>query len=142
MSKKIKISWPDFKTVITAELLEKENPVLCKEFWDGLPFETLFTASMSAGKMFKVPAPITFSDMSKAKLSFFPDQPIGTIFALSATAGLLVKYGPCVEPFRVASIARISEADLARFLPVVSELRDAYFHTKVINKAVFSRAGS
>jgi hypothetical protein len=142
MTRKIQISWPDFKTVISAELLEKENPVLCDEFWKGLPFETLFTASMSAGKMFKVPAPITFSAMSAAKLAFFPDQPIGTIFALSSTAGLLVKYGLCVEPFRIPRIAMISSKDLARFLPVVSELRDAYFHTKVINKAVFSRAGS
>jgi hypothetical protein len=142
MARKIKISWPDFKTTITAELLEKENPVLCAEFWKELPFGTLFTASMSAGKMFKVPAPITFSDISKAKLSFFPDQPIGTIFALSATSGLLVKYGLCVEPFRVPRIALIQKADLAKFLPVASELRDAYFHTKVVNEAVFSRAES
>jgi hypothetical protein len=140
MVRKFQITWPDFKVAIKAELADKENPDLCDQFWSGLPFETVFAASMSSGQMFKVPVPFILPDNTGGKPAFFPDEPPGTILSLAYMGSLLVKYGIVVEPFRLPRLARIKAADLSRFSDVAGKLRDAYFFTKVVNFAVFEKA--
>jgi hypothetical protein len=138
VSRKVQVEWPDFPVAIKFDLLDEENPKLCQRFWESLPFETVFAASMSAGEMFKVPIPFKLPDAPSDKLVFFPEQADGTILALGRN-GLLVKYGRVAEPFRLPRIGNIPESGLGRLREVAIKLRDAYFFTKVVNKAIFSR---
>lgn len=140
MSRQFQITWPDFKVTVRAALLDEENPEICEEFWRGLPFETVFAASMSSGEMFKVPVPFILPDSPCRQLGFFPEEAPGTILSLAYMGSLLVKYGIVAEPFRLPRLARIGTAELAKFMPVASRLRDAYFFTKAVNFAVFERA--
>jgi hypothetical protein len=140
MSRQFKITWPDFDVTVHATLADRENPLLCEQFWKGLPFETVFAASMSTGQMFKVPVPFILPDKPEGKLTFFPDVPAGTIVSLAYMGSLLVKYGIVVEPFRLPRLASISPRELNAFMGVAQKLRDAYFFTKVVNFAVFEKS--
>ncbi len=141
MSRKFEIEWPDFETVIQCDLLEDENPELCRIFRDSLPFRTLLAASMSAGEMFKVPVPVTLPDGDPEKRVFFPDQAPGTLLSLG-WGSLLLKYGVVAEPFRLPRLARVRDADLPALRNVATKLRDAYFFTKVVNMATFRAVAS
>jgi hypothetical protein len=134
------IEWTDFNVKIEVELLDKENPELCKKFLQGLPFKTVFAASMSAGEMFKVPILFPLPSVVPDKWLLMPDQPDGTIYALGSYA-LIVKYGIVVEPFQLPIIGRMSDSELSNFKSIATKLRDAYFFTKEINKAIFRRKG-
>jgi len=136
MSRKFEIVWPDFETVIECELLEDENPGLCLAFWRSLPFRTIMAASMSAGEMLKVPIPVALPDDDPNKRVFFPDQAPGTLLSLG-WGSLLLKYGIVAEPFRLPRVARVAEKDLSALANVAIKLREAYFFTKVVNKATF-----
>jgi len=133
MSRKFEMEWPDFGVTITTELLE-ENPDISEAFWQSLPFQTVFAASMSAGEMFKIPIPITLPTGSPEKLVLFPDEPVGSIISLGM-GSLLLKYGIVAEPFRVPRLARVPQEELGKFIEVAFRLRDAYFFTKEINIA-------
>ncbi len=106
MSRKFEIEWPDFGVVVSVDLLDDENPELCEEFWQGLPFQTIFAGSMSAGEMLKIPVPFPMNLAPKEKLVFFPEQPPGTVVSMG-WGGLLLKYGTVVEPFRLPRIAKV-----------------------------------
>ena len=138
MSRKFEIEWPDFGVVVPVDLLDDENPDLCEEFWQGLPFQTIFAGSMSAGEMLKIPLPFPMTLAPVEKLAFFPDQPPGTIVSMG-WGGLLLKYGTVVEPFRMARVARVPEEELDKLISVAIKLRDAYFYTKEINIATLRR---
>jgi len=136
MSRIFEIVWPDFETVVECELLDEENPELCDEFWRGLPFTTIMAASMSAGEMLKIPVPMALGDGAPEKRVFFPDQAPGTLLSLG-WGSLILKYGVVAEPFRLPRLGRVLEKDLPALLGVVTKIREAYFFTKVVNKATF-----
>jgi hypothetical protein len=138
MARKFLVEWPDFKTSLECLLLDDENPKLCDAFWNGLPFETILAASMSAGEMFKVPVPMKLPISPQDTRVFFPEQLPGTFLALGLGSTLL-KYGEVAEPFRLPRFARVLEKDLPHFQFVVPKLREAYFFTKVVNKATFTK---
>ena len=138
MSRKVAVVWPDLSTEVALQLFDDENPALCDKFWQELPFETIFAASMSAGEMFKVPIPFTLPDAPAGKLVPFPDQPPGTLFSLG-WGSLLLKYGIVVEPFRLPVLGRVLEEDLDKLRMVAMKLRDAYFFTKEVNIATLRR---
>jgi hypothetical protein len=138
MSRKFEIEWPDFGVVITVDLLDDENPEICEEFWRGLPFQTIFAGSMSAGEMLKIPVPFPMSMVSNDKLVFFPEQTPGTLVSMG-WGGLLLKYGTVAEPFRLPRIAMVPDEELEKLRNVAIKLRDAYFYTKEINIATLRR---
>lgn len=138
MSRQFEIEWPDFGVTIAVDLLDEENPQICEEFWQSLPFQTIFAASMSAGEMFKIPIPRTLPDAPPEKRVLFPEDPPGTIFSLGM-GSLLLKYGMVAEPFRIPRIARVPEEELDKLRNVAQKLREAYFFTKEINIATLRR---
>lgn len=138
MARIFEIEWPDFNVTVCAELLEEENPELCEAFWKGLPFKTIFAASMSAGYMFKVPIPYSLPMPKPEKRVLIVQEAPGTVFAFSNNE-LMFKYGPIVEPFMIPRLARIPEGELIKLKDVAAELSDAYFFTKVINMATMKR---
>jgi hypothetical protein len=138
MTRMVNIEWPDFKTTVAFSLLEDDNPKLSEAFWKGLPFESVFNASMSGGEMYKVPVPFRLPTAGPFKSVFFPDQPPGSIVVVGGS--LLIKYGTVIEPFRLPALGLISKTELGRLLPLTDRLREAYWFTKVINKAIFSKA--
>ncbi|MCX8126006.1 MAG: DUF3830 family protein [Dehalococcoidia bacterium] len=132
--KRFEMYWADFDVTIRAQLLEDDNPTNCAEFWRMLPFKAIFAASMSAGEMFKVPVPRSFSPQPPEKRVFLPQEPDGTIVAYGSSS-LLIKYGVIAEPFLCPKLALINQTDLASFRHLAIALRDAYFFTKVIHIA-------
>ena len=138
MSRKFEVGWADFGITVTMELLDEENPELCEAFWQSLPFQTIFAASMSAGEMFKIPIRRALPLAPPEKLRFFPEEPPGTLFSLNV-GSLLLKYGTVVEPFRIPRIARVPKEELDKLRNAAIKLRDAYFFTKEINIATFRR---
>jgi len=138
MARKFEIEWADFGITVTMELLDEENPELCEAFWQSLPFQTIFAASMSAGEMFKIPIRRALPPAPPEKLRFFPEEPPGTLFLLNV-GSLLLKYGTVAEPFRIPRIARVPDEELNKLRNAATKLRDAYFFTKEINIATFKR---
>jgi hypothetical protein len=138
--RRFEMYWPDFGSVISVDLLDEENPGLCEEFWQRLPFKTLMTSSMSAGEMLKVPLTFTLSAVTDTqKLHFFPEAASGTIFSYSL--GLLIKVGIVAEPFYIPRLGTMRPEELAKFKPIATRLREAYFFTKEVNFATLRRAG-
>ena len=135
MSREIEVEWPDFAVTVTVELLENENPRLCDELWQALPFETVFAGTMSSGELLKFPIPITLPTAAEEKLVLFPDQPPGTVVMLNDLAILFINYGPIAEPFRVPRIGIIRGEDLEKLRSVAMKIRDAYYFTKQVNIA-------
>ena len=138
MGRIFEIYWPDFETVVDAELFDAENPEMCDQFWNHLPFDTILAASMSAGEMFKVPIPFSLPMTAPDRLVLFPEQPPGTIVS-GAMGGLLLRYGVVVEPFQLPRLALVSEAHIPRLKDISYKLRDAYFFSKELNFATFRR---
>lgn len=138
MVRKFEIDWPDFGITIMANLLDEENPEICETFWQCLPFQTIFAASMSAGEMFKIPIPCTLPTASPEKLVLFPNDSPGTIFSLGM-GSLLLKYGTTVEPFRIPRLARIPEEELVKLGSMAEKLREAYFFSKKIYIATIKK---
>lgn len=138
MPRKFEVEWADFGTAVIMELADDENPKLCEAFWQSLPFQTIFAASMSAGEMFKIPIRRALPQAQAEKTMFFPDAPPGTLFSLNV-GSLLLKYGLVAEPFQLPLIARVPEEELAKLRNASMKLRDAYFFTKEINIATFRR---
>lgn len=138
MSRKFEVEWPDFKVTIAMELLDEENPEICEAFWQALPFQTIFAASMSAGEMFKIPMRRALPTAPPEKLRLFPEEPPGTLFSLDM-GSLLLKYGTVAEPFRIPRIARVPDDELGKLREVAIKLREAYFFTKEINIATLRK---
>jgi len=136
--REIEMEWSDFGVAILAELLDEESPEICEAFWQSLPFQTIFAASMSAGEMFKIPIPVTLPDAPPERLVLFPNEPLGSIISLGM-GSLLLKYGTVVEPFRAPRLARVPHEEMGKLREVVMKLRDAYFFTKEINIANLRR---
>jgi len=139
MSRQFEMYWPDFEAAVRVDLLDQENPGICEEFWHKLPFRTVMASSMSAGEMLKVPLPFTLSFVTDPKkLVSFIGGENGTIFSYSL--GLLIKVGVVAEPFHIPRLGMIPPAELEKFKPVASRLREAYFFTKKVNIATLRRA--
>jgi hypothetical protein len=138
MARKFEVDWADFGIIVTMELLDEENPDLCEAFWQSLPFQTIFAASMSAGEMFKIPIRRALPLAPPEKLRLFPEEPPGILFSLNV-GSLLLKYGTVAEPFMIPRIARVPEEELDKLRNAATRLRDAYFFTKEINIATFRR---
>ena len=137
MSRMFEIEWTDFGVTVLVELLEEENPELCEQLWQGLPFEAAFAASMSSGESLSVPVPFELPRVAPEKLLLLPEQPPGTVLVLEGR--ILLKYGIMVEPFRLPGIGRIPNNELVKLRNVAIKVRDAYFFTKEINMATLRR---
>ena len=138
MSRIFEIEWTDFNTTVPVELADDENPEVCEAFWQALPFQTIFAASMSAGEMLKIPIPVTLPRGAPDKLRLFPEIPPGSIISIGMSS-LLLKYGTVAEPFNSPIVGRIADEDLDRLRNVAIKLRDAYFFTKAVNVATLRR---
>lgn len=139
MPRRMEIHWPDFDVSVTADLLDNENPKLCDRLWQALPFETLPMHSMAAGKILKVPIPVTLRPTPESKLGFMPDQPPGTLLYLTGMGFFLIYGTPVVEPLTMPRIAMIPETELSKFANIIPELEDAFWFTKKVNKAIFRK---
>jgi len=138
LSRKVEIEWPDFNTTVTADLLDEENPEICETFWQALPIQTIFAASMSAGEMLKIPIPITLPEAPPEKCVLFTDQPPGTVISYGMGV-LLLRYGTVAEPFMKPRVMMIPKEEQDKLWNVARRLRDAYFFTKEVNVATLRR---
>ena len=131
--------WPDFNVAVPVRLQDDKFPDECEAFWKGLPYKTVFCASMSAGEMFKIPFSKPIPPTPPEKTVFYPEQPIGTMIYLSWVGSMLLKYGTVAEPFRGPVIGLVDKEHIPTLLQVSMKLRDAYFFTKEVNLAEIRR---
>ena len=140
MPRIFEIAWPDLDVTIKARLFDEDNPELCEKFWNGLPVKTIFTASMSAGEIFKVPLPVPLPLVKPEKMALVTEQVPGTIIGMVGVgSGLLVTYGRVVEPWRLPLMGKILDRDIDTLKNTAVKLRDAYFFTKRIHMAKLKR---
>jgi hypothetical protein len=133
MVRTLEIEWPDLDVSIGAQLFDEENPELCERFWQGLPFTTMFTASMSAGEIFKVPLPVSLPLVEPEKMVPVVEQPPGSIIGMVGVgSALFVLYGRVVEPWRFPRLGKVLDHDIDTLRTIAVKLRDAYFFTKQI----------
>jgi len=138
MRREIEISWPDFNISLAAELLDDENPRLTEQLWRALPFETMPMIGMNVGKIMKVPLPISMRITAEDKLSYLPDQPPGTLLGLNGV-GFFLLFGIVVEPFTLPRVVKIPETELQKLIDIVPQLEDAFWLTKKVYKAIFTK---
>lgn len=138
MPRTVIMEWPDLKTSVPFVLADSENKELCDAFWNGLPFQTIFIASMSGGQMFKVPLDQWLPD-EKAKRVLIPEFPPGNIFSIGAYT-LLVKYGDVIEPFKAPKLGMMTRAGLSTMMELVDKLKEDYWISKAIHPVVFKKA--
>ena len=104
---KIKISWSTLGCVAHAHLNTRNNPDLCAEFIQTLPFEALHIHVLVSGNMTYtwVPGVITASSLEKQRLC---DAPIGRLFFSQATGmKVMIKYGHISEDLEVPVLGDI-----------------------------------
>nr|WP_257714055.1 hypothetical protein [Agrobacterium fabrum]UTN42840.1 hypothetical protein BDDEJBFL_00072 [Agrobacterium fabrum] len=50
MGRLVDIAWPELDIVVVAELADEENPELCEEFWQDLPFKVMQAHPVVSGE--------------------------------------------------------------------------------------------
>ena len=105
------ISWPRFEKAVEAELLEEQDPKLCQDFWDALPFRSIQSHAVCAGVQMYCP----FRLVSLPSHPFYEpmnEQPVGRVNLELDFQYMAINYGPMREPVPALPIAQIEDNDI------------------------------
>ena len=137
---KIKISWSTLGFVAYAYLDTRNNPYLCTEFIQMLPFEALHIHVLVSGNMSYtwVPGVITGSVQGKQRLS---DAPIGRIFFSQATGmKVMINHGHVSEDLEVPVLGDILPQYHGMSAQLESALWKSTYETKEVIMVRFELA--
>ncbi|MFD1708827.1 hypothetical protein ACFSCZ_19310 [Siminovitchia sediminis] len=110
MSQSIEIYWPDFNQTIKAGLLSELNAELCTQFLKTLPFKSIQSHAVVAGKQMYFPYRLNGS--SKHYSEAMDKQPIGRINIELDFQYLSINYGPMTEPVPAVPVAQVDDGDI------------------------------
>ena len=102
------ISWPKFEKTVEAELLEEQDPKLCQDFLNALPFKSIQSHAVCAGVQMYCP----FRLVSLPSHPFHEpmnEQPVGRVNLELDFQYLAINYGPMSEPVPALPIAQVRE---------------------------------
>ncbi|RNB78375.1 hypothetical protein [Brevibacillus panacihumi] len=118
MSTRIEICWPDFDCTVRATLLSEMNPELCEEFKKTLPFSSIQSHAVVAGKQMYLP----YRLVSEVAYQEEPmdQQPVGRVNIELDFQYLAMNYGPMTEPVPAVPLAQIVDEDLDK-IQVIGE---------------------
>ncbi|VEF46781.1 Uncharacterised protein [Bacillus freudenreichii] len=112
MSQGIEIHWPGFNQTVKAKLLSELNEELCTKFLNTLPFKSIQSHAVVAGKQMYFPYRLYGN--SKLYSEDMDKQPIGRINIELNFQYLAINYGPMTEPVPAVPIAQIDSSDIEK----------------------------
>ncbi|TMW71187.1 hypothetical protein [Alteribacter natronophilus] len=117
MNSIIKITWPSLKEEIKVKLLEDINPDLCEQIKNTLPFESIQSHAVVAGKQMYCPYRLVtrLSDLTYENMN---EQPIGRMNIELDFQYLAINYGPMTEPVPALPVGQILEEDIPNLMQV------------------------
>ena len=111
MDRVFTITWPRFEKSVEAELLEEQDPKLCQDFWDALPFRSIQSHAVCAGVQMYCPFRLV-SLPSRPFHEPMNEQPVGRVNLELDFQYLAINYGPMSEPVPALPIAQVKDNDI------------------------------
>jgi|SRR5690625_268091 len=126
MSCFIELSWTGLEVSAKAELLTEFNPSLSERFIETLPFESIQSHAVVAGKQMYFPYRLL--DDTAYRWERMDKQPIGRINIEFNFQYLSINYGPMTEPVPAVPLAQIIEEDIEKLKMVGKEVWNNLLH--------------
>lgn len=128
--RRIKMTWQPLGITVDAELAVNENPELCKDVIDALPFTILQDHAVVTGESIYAWTPIVSTAPIKVRERIC-DAPDGRLrFSQSTGQKFIVQYGPTTEDLRQPVLGEVIEAHAPRLKEVGRRVWDSTFKTK------------
>ncbi len=97
MGRKVRLSWAEADVSVVAELADEQNPELCEEFWQSLPFTVSQEHPVVSGESIYAWTPLVSTAPVRYKIKIV-DCPIGALrYSQSTGNKLSVQYGKGLE---------------------------------------------
>ena len=130
MNRRILLEWPGLGLSAHATLADDQNPELCNELWNALPFDSIMNnAVVTDGSMYCWTPLLSFAPIRyKERIDL---SPIGRLrYSQNTGNKVIVQYGACNEDIMGAVLGQIDEEDLSVLKQVGEEARTAIFMSK------------
>ncbi|WP_158736792.1 hypothetical protein [Alteribacillus sp. YIM 98480] len=113
----IELSWPLLHETIRARLLTEFHADLCAEIRDTLPFKSIQSHAVVAGKQMYFPYRLLPSSKS-FQYEKMNAQPLGRINIELDFQYIAMSYGPMTEPVSALPIAQVIDEDIEKLCTV------------------------
>lgn len=129
-NKRVRLEWPDLGIEAYAALADEENPELCQDFWDALPFESIMNnAVITDGSMYCWAPMLSFAPVRKKERIDL--APIGRLrYSQNTGNKLIIQYQECNEDIYGAVLGMIEPEYIQSIREVGERARTAIFMTK------------
>ncbi|WP_408011099.1 hypothetical protein ACJROX_12630 [Pseudalkalibacillus sp. A8] len=117
MNEIIKIEWPDLDMEVRVKLLMDVNPILCKEIKETLPFKSIQSHAVVAGKQMYFPYRF-ISENKEYNFERMDKQPVGRINIELDFQYFSINYGLMTEPIPALPIAQVIDEDIQTLIQV------------------------
>ncbi len=141
MNRKIRIAWPDLQMEAVATLAEDKNPMLCEEFWNALPMESIMNnAVVTDGSMYCWVPMLCHADIQfKERIDL---APIGRLrYSQNTGNKFIIQYGQCNENIYGAVLGMVDSDYIDIIRRVGMEAMKAIFLTKQELHVAITRIG-
>jgi len=134
MGRLIDIAWPELDIKVVAELADEENPELCEEFWQDLPFKVLQAHPVVSGESLYAWTP-TISTATVRLRRRIIDCAIGDLRYSQATGNKFsIQYGKGLEPLAQPVLGRV----LPQYHPLLPKVGEAIWNNLFfVKKPIF-----
>lgn len=92
----LQVTWPEFETAITIELLEDKAPGVCADIWNALPFSTIQGHALITGEMLFATTPVT--SRARENITLYTELGIGGCYLGNSSQNIGIVYGRVTEP--------------------------------------------
>lgn len=137
--KKILFEWPDLGKKAYALLADEDNPELCQDLWDALPFESIMNnAVVTDGSMYCWAPMLSYAPVHKKERIDL--APVGRIrYSQNTGNKIIIQYQDCNEDIYGAVLGMIQPEDIQTIQEIGKEARTAIFMTKAPLRVRISR---
>lgn len=120
MGRLIDIRWPELDVTVVAELADEQNPEMCEEFWQDLPFKVMQAHPVVSGESMYAWTP-TISTAPVRLRERIIDCPIGRLrYSQSTGNKFSIQYGKGLEPLAQPVLGMVLP-EYHHLLPVVGK---------------------
>jgi hypothetical protein len=133
------MSWPDFRVEVPFALEDSQNPELCQEFWDALPFECIQEHGMVTGDIIYCWTPmVSLAPVQVGQLH--SESPIGRVSYSQGTGNkVIVKYGPATEDIAAPCLGLVTSEHHDELSAIGNEVWRNTMTTKRLLRVRFER---
>lgn len=120
MGRLIDIKWPELDIKVVAELADEQNPEMCEEFWQDLPFKVMQAHPVVSGESLYAWTP-TISTAPVRVRQRIIDCPVGRLRYSQATGNKFsIQYGKGLEPLAQPVLGMVLP-EYHHLLPIVGK---------------------